>query len=104
MHREGFWRPSSAASSQLPFPQERPKAWKGKRELLQALIKKEGNATRIAVAGRDECLLCSERLTRTEFWVLGQWKWPASLYHYVKIHHVRPSLGFHEFVVGRELK
>lgn len=106
MHREGFFRPVDAESSDLPLPLPREKAWKGEREFREKLIALEGrrHITRIEMSGRDACHFCDAKLVRTEYWVLGQWKWRVSLYHYVAEHHVRPSVGFQEFVVQRELK
>ena len=104
MYREGFYRRPGAESSELPMPVERAKAWKGEREFLEQLVKKENYHFTLCSmnATTDPCHFCGKKLSRNQYW-LGVWKWTAALLHYVKEHHVRPSLGFQEFVVQREL-
>ncbi len=97
--REGFW--CSADYPNLPMPVADDKPWPGKDAFLIALAEKEKSVQPTLYRGVSLCRICNGRTGNAEF-ELGGWVWPDGFAHYVTMHHVRPSLAFQEFVVGKE--
>jgi hypothetical protein len=106
--REGFWKPKGDVASSLPpCPPERDKPWKGKSVFLQALARAESNAQQIKYRGFSTCRLCGKTNGTIEMKVSQKGLtvvWPEGYKHYVKVHNVRPSLAFQEFIEKREIK
>ena len=95
--REGFWYSKHEPKLPMPIPLE--KSWKGKKEFLENLKKKEGKSKTTHYKGWSTCRLCGCHNGSTEF-SSGGWVWPEGYAHYVKEHNVRPSLAFQEFICG----
>ncbi len=99
--REGFWKPDD--HSYLPLPQPSEFAWRGKSDFLVSLSRVEAKAKQVSYRGWSTCRICKEPNGSREFRHEG-WAWPQGYRHYVEEHNVRPSLAFHEFIVGMEIK
>lgn len=100
-NREGFWR--SKQEPLLPLPVANEKAWKGKASFLEALSQLESRAEGMSkYKGYSRCRLCDTKNGSGEFRARG-WVWPEGYAHYVKAHHVRPSLAFQEMVLGHRV-
>ena len=102
--REGFWAGGSEPGSNLlPRPITAEKAWKGKRVFLKALTYIEQSTQVHAEHYKDwsTCRVCEMINGSQDFRFESMnitWKWPSGYTHYVKIHNVRPSLAFQEFI------
>lgn len=95
--REGFWY--SKYEPLLPIPLPLEKSWKGKKDFLENLKKKESKARTARYKGWSTCRICGVNNGSEEFSSDG-WIWPQGFAHYVKEHNVRPSLAFQEFICG----
>lgn len=98
---EGYWRnPADERTNIYPMVRERVKAWKGRRDFIDALLRVE--ASKLVVEqhykGSSKCRCCGAKNSSAEFELrLASnvlWTWPSGFMHYVVEHNVRPSLGF----------
>lgn len=106
-NREGFWRPIVGGASLLPGPIPNEKPWRGKSLFLKALEAAESESSELAYRGWSTCRLCGEHNGSKEHTLTRSgrdWIWPSGYYHYIKVHNVRPSLAFQEFILGETIK
>ena len=104
INREGFWR--SGRDSLLPIPLAYAKPWKGRKLFLRLLRRVEMYQAQQRKHRKPSlrcCQFCDHEAPGVLF-VFGDWEWPSSLLHYVQAHNLRPSLAFHEFIIGKELR
>lgn len=93
---EGFWRSSSEADENLPWPV--PDAtWVQRDAFLDLLGRAEADAQGVAYRGFSSCRLCGCRNGSRSF-QLDDWEWPEGFRHYIVDHQVRPSSEFQTFV------
>jgi len=93
---EGFWRSSSRADENLPWPQPEAK-WPERAAFLKLLDRAEAEAQRVSYRGFSHCRICGCRNGSQSF-RLDVWEWPSGFRHYVTDHEVRPSPEFELFV------
>lgn len=109
IQREGFWKPPRAKKSGLPAPVPNKESWVGKKKFLKALVKYQKKLDKTVrrehSKGWSNCRLCRKKNGSTTFRDTKHgWVWPDGYYHYVKVHNVRPSLAFQEFIECRIIK
>lgn len=97
VRREGYWRSKYAGYLPAPVPRHNP--WKGEAKFLLRLAIVEAKANAKHCKGSSICRLC-EKINGSVTYELDGWEWPSGFAHYVRKHHVRPSLAFQEFVLG----
>ena len=94
--REGFWRGKDEPTLPKPVPRAKPR--KGQRIFLKALSRLEYRLKPAYFKGWSECRVCGCRNGSGEY-THGGFQWPTGFYHYVKVHNVKPTDGFIEFVL-----
>lgn len=99
--REGYWKSGEESLLPMPIPNEKP--WKGKKRFLEALSKVESQARFEYCRGHSYCRIC-ERENGTATFYFADWIWPVGFSHYIRVHNVRPSLAFQEFILGEKVK
>ncbi len=98
VNREGFWW--SKHDRKLPKPIEQEKAWFGERFFLKALTSVESKLGARHQKGSSTCRCCGITNGSAEY-VTDEWRWPSGLMHYIKVHHVRPSLAFQDYIESK---
>lgn len=96
LNKEGYWR--SKLHPRLPIPKHKGSGWKGRADFLRDYWYAKRKATR--KVSNDEnhiCLCCGQVASNIEY-TLGEWQWPDSYEHYIKIHGVRPTDEFIRFI------
>ncbi len=108
---EGYWRqhedlyPAPLRDDRhLPWPEVQD--FPDRARFLDALAQMEASLKPMGYMGTSACRLCQKTNGSREFFDpnpagIHGWRWPEGFAHYVRDHHVRPSLAFEMFVVLR---
>jgi len=101
---ESVWRPSfddqtkDSKGQMFPWPKEANIEWQNKDAFLNRLVDLQEGLESVAYESPRDCILCDKIGVSTKLYELNHRRWQDGLEHYIRVHNIKPSNEFIDFV------
>ena len=97
-----------AKGIKFPYPKENEGFWPEKKNILEILANIEKmlqDKNRIIHYDKNKnCLLCNKKNVASAKYKFSNIMWENSLYHYIDVHNIEPSIQFKKFIFNINIK